>query len=507
MPAAGFNKFKILIVDDSEFNREFLTDILSDSYDIVQAEDGAQAISLMENDIHTYALVLLDVVMPRADGFSVLAHMNRKHWIDDVPVIMITSETASDTIRKAYEYGATDYINRPFDVDIVRQCVSNTILLYAKQRKLAALVAQKVYENEKNSDIMVSVLSHIVEFRNGESGPHVHSIRLITGMLLRRLIKKTDRYNIDARDIPMICNAAALHDAGKITIAEDILNKPGQLTEAERRIIQSHAIAGAEMLKNLPIHKNELLIRTSYDICRWHHERWDGSGYPDGLAGDAIPISAQVVALADVYDALTNKRCYKPAYTHKKALEMIFSGQCGAFNPLLLECLEDISGELLNALEQFRGNPQYQEDFVLRSEIESYEELNATSAILENLEVERKKTAFLADQLDDPAFSYRCEAPMLAVSPGGAKWLGSSESLIDPLHSGEINKWISREDLGRVVAAARSATADDPDFDVLVTLNVAGNALPCLLRCQNIWLSDPLRRYGLIGRIIRLKGV
>ena len=337
---------QILIVDDSQINCEILAEILKDEYRILEAANGEECINLLKQYGTGIALLLLDINMPVMDGFEVLDLMNRKHWIEDIPVIMISSEDSASYVRRAYEMGASDYISRPFDVQVVHQRVSNTIKLYAKQRRLISLVTDQIREKEKNNQMMISILSQIVEFRNSESGSHVLHINIITGMLLERLMQKTDQYHLQWSDQFLITTASALHDIGKIGIDEKILNKPGKLTKEEFEIMKTHTLIGASMLKSIEMFQNEKLLQVAYQICRWHHERYDGKGYPDGLKGEEIPISAQVVAIADVYDALVGKRVYKKAFSHETAIHMILNGECGAFNPLLLECLTDIQNRL-----------------------------------------------------------------------------------------------------------------------------------------------------------------
>ncbi len=331
-------KERILIADDSAMNRAILTEMLGDGYEILEAEDGRQAVSILQTDA-SIDLLLLDIMMPNMDGFDVLTMMNKYHWIDEIPVIMISAENASSFVERAYDLGATDYISRPFDMAVVRRRVINTLMLYAKQKRLVRLVAELVYEKEKSSSTMINILSHIVEFRNAESGLHVLHIQTATDILLRTLVQKTDKYGLTAADIFLIRTASALHDIGKISIPESILNKPGKLTKEEFETMKTHTTIGADILDKLPFQQESELVKTAYSICRWHHERWDGRGYPDGLKGDEIPIAAQVVALADVYDALTSERCYKKAFDHDTAVQMILNGECGQFNPLLLECL------------------------------------------------------------------------------------------------------------------------------------------------------------------------
>ena len=345
------NKLEILIVDDSQINREILAEMLGDEYRIHDAASGKECIKLLNQYGTGISLVLLDIVMPEMDGFEVLDYMAEHHWIEDIPVIMISSEDSVSSIRKAYELGVSDYISRPFDAHVVYQRVFNTIKLYAKQRRLITLVSDQMYERDKNNRMMVSILSQIVEFRNGESGSHVVNIKRITELLLDRLPMRTNKYTLSSTEQLLIPMAAALHDIGKIGIDDKILNKPGRLTKEEFEIMKTHSAIGANMLESLEQFHDEPLIKIAHDICRWHHERYDGRGYPDGLKGDEIPISAQIVSIADVYDALVSERVYKKAYTHEKAMDMILNGECGTFNPVLLECLKDIQDELVKGVQ------------------------------------------------------------------------------------------------------------------------------------------------------------
>lgn len=342
------NRQKILIVDDSEMNREMLKAILGEGYKYAEAVDGAQALRMLRQDMHI-DLVLLDINMPKIDGFAVLEHMNQFRWIDEVPVIMISAADDRESIKRCYSLGVADYIRRPFDSYIVQRRVQNTLRLYANQKRLMGMVSDQIYRNQRDSNVMIGILSHIVEFRNSESAQHVLQVQTVTGMLLRRLVEKTDVYHLTEEKIRLIVTASALHDIGKISIPENILNKPGRLTPEEFDVIRTHPAIGASMLEGLTPYRKEPLLKTAIEICRWHHERWDGRGYPDGLLGEQIPISAQVVALADVYDALTSDRCYKKAYSHDTAVSMILNGECGAFNPMLLDCLQEISANLRHA--------------------------------------------------------------------------------------------------------------------------------------------------------------
>lgn len=311
-------KQRILIVDDSEMNRAILADMLGEGYEILEAENGLEAVAYLKKLTTNIDLLLLDIMMPLMDGFEVLAVMNKYHMISDIPVIMISAESASSYVERAYEMGVTDYISRPFNALVVQKRVENTLMLYAKQKRLVHMVADQIYEKEKNNDMMINILSHMVEFRNGESGLHILHIHTMTEILLRQLCSKTDLYGLTREDIDRISTASALHDVGKISVPDSILNKPGRLTDEEFQIMKSHSVIGAQMLSQLPVYKDEPFIQTAYEICRWHHERYDGKGYPDGLKGDEIPISAQIVSLADVYDALPASVAIKRHFPIKK---------------------------------------------------------------------------------------------------------------------------------------------------------------------------------------------
>lgn len=345
MAEASFERKTVLIVDDTQFNRDLLTEILSDEYNIIEAKNGVEAVKIMEIRHDEISIVLLDIVMPEMDGFTFLEYMNLRGWIESIPVIMISSENTNDFVDKAYAGNVTDFISRPFDASIVRRRTANTIALYAKQRHLQELVEEQVKKREKDNQLMISILSHLVEFRNGESSLHVVHIGIITELLLRRINWRMDDI-FSEEDIARIRMASALHDAGKLSIPSEILNKPGRLTNDEFEIMKTHSAVGAEMIKDLMGQYDDPLLQTAYEICRWHHERYDGRGYPDGLVGDEIPLAAQVVSVADVYDALTSERCYKKAFSHETAIEMILGGQCGAFSQLMMLCLQEIEPDL-----------------------------------------------------------------------------------------------------------------------------------------------------------------
>lgn len=341
----------VLIVDDSELNRKMLGQMLGSRFDIAEAASGEACLQLLEQNATGISIVLLDIHMPGIDGFTVLEEMNQKNLLEQIPVIMISSEDTVDAVRRAFDLGASDYISRPFDAKVVYQRIINTIRLYAKQRRLSAMAADLAFEKERASRMMIGILSQVVEKRNGESRDHVQRVAQLTSMLLAGLAQKTDRYPLTREMRRTIATAAALHDIGKMEICEDLLHKEGPLTEAERRTLQSHTLLGAQMLEEQPECRDDAFARTAYNICRWHHERYDGGGYPDGLQGEQIPIEAQVVGLADVYERLVSRPVDGHARTHSEVVQMICTGVCGAFNPLLLDCLQDMEVEIARAMQ------------------------------------------------------------------------------------------------------------------------------------------------------------
>ena len=497
-------KQKILIADDSEMNRELLAAILEEEYDIIQVNDGVQAVDCLQRHAEEISLLLLDIVMPHMDGFEVLSYMNKEHWIDSIPVVIISSENSPIYIKRGYDLGATDFIGKPFDANMVLRRSANAILLGAKQRRMTSIVSNQIYEREKSSKLMINILSHIVEFRNGESGLHVLHIQTITEMLLRQLVQKeNNRYALSKEQIRMITTASALHDIGKISIPDEILNKPGRLTAEEFAVIKGHSMAGANMLSELPLdQKEEPLVKTAYEICRWHHERYDGGGYPDGLKGEEIPVSAQVVALADVYDALTSERCYKDAYSHEKAIEMILAGQCGAFNPLMLECLLDISSSLKKKMG-YKSKERYEQTDLsdIASRFHDFE-MDSSEKIVQQLEFERMRHNFLAEGSRNIIFTYTISPPLLTFNQAGCKRSGITEPSFSPLQSGVLKDLVEEQSLKRLIRKITQATRETPD--VVSNLLLTDGKNPCHYRCQCrvIWTDGAEKGYtGIVGKL------
>ena len=492
-------KPKILIADDSAMNRAILVEMLGDGYDVIEAENGREAVRVLQS-APEIDLLLLDIMMPEMDGFEVLEQMKRYGWIEEVPVVMISAENGSAYVERAYDLGATDFISRPFDMAIVRRRVTNTLMLYTKQKQLVGLVARQVYENQKSNNLMINILSHIVEFRNGESGSHVLHIHTATELILNHLVKKTDKYKLSAADIAMIGTASSLHDIGKINIPEEILNKPGRLTKEEFDIMKTHTTIGAHILENLPFQQDEPLVKVSYEICRWHHERWDGRGYPDGLKGEEIPIAAQVVALADVYDALTSERCYKKAFDHDTAVRMILNGECGTFNPLLMECLTEVADELHRALTDNEAAAQMNFGSATRKITDALlqeNDLPETGRLENALQIEQQKHTFYVDHTPDLQLDYNEVSDTVTMSEWGVRHLHCPREM--PFKNAMETLLVSPNDRSAMLDAIAKTDADHPDTAVTVLLSVDGLMRWYKVHIRTLWArGEETTRAGIV---------
>lgn len=502
-------KQTILIVDDHPMNRALLTDMLSAEFNILEASNGVDALTELHQHGTGIALVLLDIVMPQMDGLEVLAAMNAHGWIQDIPVIMVSSETSATVVQRAYDLGATDFIDRPFDTSIVWHRVTNTLMLCAKQKALEDMVERQIIERERSVSQMISILSQIVEFRNGESGLHVLHVNTMTELLLRQVAKKSCRHQLTPADIEAITMASSLHDIGKISIPEEVLNKPGRLTDEEFALMKQHALAGAEMLYALPDYGTEPFLQTAAEICRWHHERYDGRGYPDGLAGDDIPLSAQVVALADVYDALTSQRVYKDAYPHEQAMQMILNGECGAFDPFLLECLQDIEDEVQRQMAS--PSPRVRPLAGARPALASPSAAAFADAgpapsgrTLDLLEYERMKFDFFAKMSNEILFEYTADPPLLMMSAWGTDPLGLPEAMLDPASSPQLQEMVGADNLAMFQEAIHATTPDEPicQFDFQATVQGEPRWFHLAVRARWEESEDGLALCGWIGKLV-----
>ncbi|RHR33149.1 diguanylate cyclase [Clostridium sp. AF19-22AC] len=493
---------KILVADDSEINRAILADILTPDYEVLEACDGEEALYYLKRYHSEIALVLLDIVMPKLDGFDVLTIMNRDGMLNNIPVIIVSSETSAAYIDHAYNLGAAEYISRPFHKMTVRHRIENTVKLYAKQKYLENIVTDQILEKEKNNVVMVDILSHIVEFRNGESGLHVLHIRTITELLLRQLQRTCSQYHLTPARIALMTNASALHDIGKISIPGEILNKPGRLTAEEFEIIKTHSVIGSEMLEDLTYYQDEELVQVARDICRWHHERYDGGGYPDSLKGEQIPIAAQVVSLADVYDALTSERVYKPAYSHEQTLEMIFSGECGVFNPVLLDALKAVEDHLESEVK-LRSAGKITRDQIHELTYEGLNNYGVSDRTLDLLEQERTKYQFYASLTREIQFEYTYGSDTLIISEWGAAQAGIPESVPHPRNSPELFKIFAEEDFWDLHSRLKQVTPDKPIVSEVYRLTIKGERRWYKAVVRPIWgLDENVPPTKIIGKLV-----
>ena len=496
---------KLLIADDSELNRAILVSVLEKSFDILEAADGKEAIATLAAHEGNIAALLLDVVMPEADGFEVLEEMNRRGWIDEIPTIMISVETGGSYIDRAFQLGAADYVSRPFVPNMIRRRVINAILLHTKTQKLTGLIADRFYRRERNTDILAAILGYAVEYRSGERGTHMTNVSRITGLLLHRLLERTDRCPIGPEDIETVCIASSLHDIGKLLIPEDILTKPTALTPGEFDIVKQHTRLGAKIISDLPIYQNETIIKYALEICRWHHERWNGEGYPDGLKGEDIPIAAQVVSLADAYDALTSKRCYKEALSHEKSLEMIRGGECGSFNPLLLECLNDIADTLKHSAgAEAAAEPsayRWAKELIWKPD-DSRQELSS-ARMTKQVEQELSKRRFFSDLTEEFWFEFTRHPDAVALSAGAARRTGLPRVIVGPLSCTQLCSVVSADTIQAVRDRLLRAASDETYLEFETELTLDGHPSLCQIAIQITWASDePGRFSSLFGRVL-----
>ena len=496
---------KLLIADDSEMNRAMLANMLDHDFQIIEAVDGHETISALEMYEGEIAALLLDIVMPEMDGFQVLEEMQRRGWTESVPTIMISAETGSAYIDRAFELGASDYINRPFATGIIRRRIINTILLHTKKQQLMDIVSTYFYRHEKNTEEMVSILSSAVEHRCCGGGRHMEGVGYLTGLLLRHLLAREDMHPLDPADVETVCMAASLHDIGKLMIPRELLEKPDRLTPEEYEIVKRHTVIGAQLIAELPVYQGEKLTKYAMEICRWHHERWNGEGYPDGLKGEDIPIAAQVVSLADAYDALTSKRCYKEALSHEKSLEMIRGGECGSFNPLLLECLNDIADTLKHSAETEAAvePPAYRwaKELIWKPD-DSRQELSS-ARMTKQVEQELSKRRFFSDLTEEFWFEFTRHPDAVALSAGAARRTGLPRVIVGPLSCTQLCSVVSADTIQAMRDHLLCAASDETYLEFETELTLDGHPSLCQIAIQITWASDePGRFSSLFGRVL-----
>lgn len=506
-------KTKILIVDDIELNRALLCEMFQTKYEILEAEEGKSALQVIEREKNNLAAVLLDVVMPVMDGFSVLEVMNEKGWIESIPVIMITAESSDNVMGSGYDLGAMDIINKPFNPNVVNKRVENVIENFAYRNNLKQMVeiqARKIREQSKrlleNNMQIIDTLSSIIEFKNTESAQHISNIRIITKLLLNKLIEIRTEYHLTQNQIQMISNAAAMHDIGKIAVPDAILNKPGKLTKEEFEVIKEHTVKGCEILERIPSVKDMDFYHYCYDICRHHHEKWNGAGYPDGLVGNEISIWAQAVSLADAYDALTSKRVYKDAYTRETAIRMIMNEECGVFNPDLLECLMQILPQL-NSGEEISLGLEIEPGESVKEEKRKKEPLDISTRTLQLLEVERQKYKIISELSDEIIFEYDIESDKVIFSEEFHKITGHDTIIFDALKKKHMLKYMKREDYFRLMVEVSRLSPENKIAHMEIQLNLTDTDYEWYsIRVSAIWdVSLDSKCMGYVGKIVNIE--
>ena len=500
------NQKKILIADDSELNRAILVDVLERDFDVLEVSDGREAMAALQAHRGEIGVLLLDVVMPEADGFEVLGYMNRERLLEDIPVIMISAETGGSYIERAFKLGASDYVSRPFVPGVIQRRIMNTLLLHQQKQQLMGLVTDRYYREEKNTELMAAILGRVVTLRNGEGGTHMQDVSLITGLLLRRLMDKTDRYGLDRSDIDAIRAASCLHDVGKLLVPAEILTKPGRLTPEEFEVVKRHPLIGARLITELPAaYRNDRMVKYALEVCRWHHERWNGEGYPDGLRGDDIPIAAQAVSLADAYDALISKRAYKDAYPPERAMAMIRNGECGSFNPLLLECLEDLADVLARGVP-VRSERDQSQQAARRMVAELYHAQEPPAArVALQLEEERTKRQFFADLTGELWFEYTTHPDALTLSPEAARATGLPAVVVEPRESAELRAVVGPEALDAFRMELRAGTPERNYLETEMEITLNGKPCWCQLAVLITWSEAECGRFNsLLGRILNI---
>ncbi len=491
-------KNRILIADDVTMNREMLAEMLSDKYDFSYASNGVEVIEALcgENKID---LVLLDLNMPVMNGFQVLEIFNERRWIEEIPVIIISAEDSNDFLNRAYDLGVTDYISRPFKSIVVQRRVENTLTMYSNQERLVRLFNEQVYEKEKINNAMINIFSNVIENRNHESGSHTLNVQAITKLLLEHLSRLSDRYHLSESQIALISSLAALHDIGKIMIPESIINKPGKLSSEEWEIMKSHTIEGDRILSDPSLDQNSEFVKTARDIVRHHHEKYDGKGYPDGLVGDQIPISAQAVSLADAYDALTSERCYKPKFSHEKSISMILNGECGVFNPLLLECLKDVS-ENLKELKQSGKPYDYQDEAAhIADELLLENGLPKSNGVRRMMDNEKMKKDFFMGCADGIQFEYDVLLSKFTVVYTNAEGKSSRKIFFTSSEDNEV--FIPQKYWDIMMEKLSHTSREDPVCELDVELLIEKKLTPYHASIMAIWPEYGSRCLSVIGNM------
>lgn len=492
---------RVLIADDAELNRAILSNILSDQFDVVEAKNGAEALDIISDKRNGISILLLDILMPEMDGFTVLEHMRKRGYLDYIPVIIISSESTANSVDKAYELGATEFITKPFNPAVVRHRVMNNIKLFNRQQALMQVVTDKVYERNRYADMMINILSTVMEVKNGESGLHILHINTITRILAENLLTMTDKYVYTFEDIQLISNASSLHDIGKMAIPDEIINKPGKLTDEEFAIMKTHSEKGAKLIESLIEYKDEALVKYAYDICLYHHERYDGRGYPCGLKGEEIPIWAQIVSVADVFDALISERVYKAAYTPEKALDMICGGECGEFNPLIIQCLLKSKDQIIDALSRASAAEKWEEKVrAVQGDLEKIRTDGFAGKTLKKYSVEMSKHKYFVTLSDGVLFEYNVmdnEVIVYANPKLGVK----KDIVFDSNDREQASKYFYMPAFDRAQELLHNSTAENPEVVFDYERDMGDSVIVYTVHMLSIFSQDKKSRLAVVGKI------
>ncbi len=494
---------RVLIADDAELNREILKNILHDQFDVVEAKNGAEALKIMSNKESGISILLLDILMPETDGFGVLEIMKKRGYLDYIPVIIISSESTANSVDKAYELGATEFITKPFNPAVVRHRVMNNIRLFNRQQALMQIVTDKVYERNRYADMMINILSTVMEVKNGESGLHILHINTITRILAETLLTMTDKYTYTKEDIQLISNASSLHDIGKMAIPDEIINKPGKLTAEEFAVMKTHSAEGAKLIKSLIEYEDEPLVRYAYEICLYHHERYDGKGYPCGLKGEEIPIWAQIVSVADVFDALISERVYKAAYTPEKALEMICGGECGEFNPLIIQCLLKSKDRILDALDRASSAEKWEEKVrAVQGDLEKISSEGFSGKTLQKYSVEMAKHKYFTTLSDGILFEYNVMEDEVVVF-GNPKLGVPKDIVFDPTDREQVSKYLFMPAFDKAQELLNTATPETPETVFEFERDMGTATKVYNIRMLSIFSADKKSCLAVVGKITK----
>lgn len=514
------NEKIILIADDIELNRAIIAEIFNKNYRIIEVENGKRVLDAIAVHGRAIKMVLLDIIMPEMDGYEVLQAMAGNGWLKQIPVIIITSDSSEKAALRCYNLGVSDMVKKPFNPEIVRRRVENVIELYAHKFDLETMIKKQITTMEEQearlnqaNSFVIDALSTVIEFRSGESGQHIRRIRGLTRYLTNNLVHQYPEYDMQPAMVEAIASAATMHDIGKIAIPDSVLLKPGKLTDKEFEVMKTHTIRGCEILETLDYTQDEDYFKLCYEICRYHHERWDGKGYPEGLREDKIPIWAQIVSLADVYDALTSERVYKPPYSHEQAVTMILNGECGVFNPKLImcfkECVEHIRDNLDENREKAEGErlvPYRPSSHLKPLRLTDIEEMDTISErVMWLLEVEQEKYRVLSEMSGEIIFDYNLLNDRIEFSEKASDIFGMDTQIEHFIKRIQESGFIEQEQLKELIDSIKKITPEQPFFRQELRLKLKDNSYEWYeLYANAIFDSDMGRCISILGKITNI---